>query len=108
MPAAARNSNRQFPMPGQALRRPGSFPPVIRGGAKFAPASPAPRASDAPAPSPRYHPPMPAPHRRLLPTILPALSLLLLLTTAAITVRSFLVRDRFDRSHWRILEWDGG
>jgi hypothetical protein len=51
---------------------------------------------------------MPAPRRRLASGLLTVLSLLLCIATAAITVRSFLVRDRFDRSHWRIFEWEGG
>ena len=45
--------------------------------------------------------------RRLL-NVLTGLSLLLCIAALAMWVRSYRVRERFERSQWRILEWNGG
>jgi hypothetical protein len=45
---------------------------------------------------------------RRLSNVLTLLSLLLCAAAAAAWGRSYLVGDRIVRSHWRVLEWDGG
>src|SRR5688572_11865998 len=46
--------------------------------------------------------------RRRLLNLLTALSLLLCVAACVLWVRSYLVRERLERSHWWIAEWDGG